>query len=754
MPQALRTAPLRTLIAPALLLALLAGGCSQQRTPAAQGAVSHKDPQQNDQPSTRSGGGSGEKAAMNRADSLREEMRVVVSQARDKVFPALVNISVITVNYYGGKETKGGSIGSGTIISPDGYILTNQHVTDSGKKYRVTLADRTELPATMVGEDPLTDLAVLKIDPGSYKGPLPYASFGDSDKLMVGDYVMAMGSPLALSRSVTLGIVSNTERVFTSGMGGDEVEEMEFDAGRTGLFTSWIQHDANINHGNSGGPLVNLRGEVIGVNALGGQNMGFAIPAALARDVARELIDKGEVVRSQVGIALKPIKRSEFKEGVFINSVVKDSPADKAGLKAGDLITALDGKPVTVKFAEEVPTFVRMISSKPVGTKMSVEYSRGGEKATTTLVTEKLLKERGDQTALRMWGVSLSQITEKMAKDRQLASTKGAIVTGLRSGGPASQAEPALSYGDIIKTVDGKPVETLEQAVEVYKKIMSGEPIPEFVLIEFDRRGKNQVTLIKPRPDKTQDPPREVPKSWIGIATQPVLRDLAKQLGHEGTLGFRVTRVYPGTLAYTSGLQVGDVITAINGDKMAPRSIQESGMLERKIRQLGGNDKATLAVLRNGETIELSVPLERTRIGPSEALKEQNKDFELSVRELTFFDRDDNRWEDSVNGVLVENVEDAGWAGLAGIGYGDLIQKVNQHEIKDIHSFRKAMAEIAKAQPERVTFGVLRGNRTYFMFAEPEWKPVVTGEKGEKKTEGAPAAAEGAPAKGESTEKK
>jgi serine protease DegQ len=267
---------------------------------------------------------------------------------------------------------------------------------------------------------------------------------------------------------------------------------------------------------------------------------------------------------------------------------------------------------------------------------------------------------------------------------------------------------------------------------------MTRDPIPEFVLVEFDRRGKNQVTLIKPRPDKNEDPPREVPKNWIGIATQPVLRDLAKQLGHEGTLGFRVTRVYPGTLAADSGLKVGDVITAINGDKMAPRSIQESGMLDRKVRQLSGGE-ATLAILRDGKPQDLKVTLERTRIGPSEALKEQNKDFELSVRELTFFDRDDSRWEDSVNGVLVENVEQAGWAGLAGIDYGDLIQKVNQFEIKDIQSFRKAMADVAKTQPERVTFGVLRGNRTYFMFAEPEWKPIVTDEKGEKNADAKPA---------------
>ena len=707
---------------PALVLVLLAG-CAQSTT-TSQG-------QGNSQPQATSQGvlAPQQSTATHRADDLREEMRSLVTTARDRVFPALVNISVITVSYYGGKETKGGSVGSGTIISPDGYILTNQHVTDNGRKFRVTLADRRELPATLVGEDPLTDLAVLKIDPGAAEGSLPHASFGRSDQLVVGDYVMAMGSPLALSRSVTLGIVSNTERVFTSGMGGDEIEEMEFDAGRTGLFTSWIQHDALINHGNSGGPLVNLKGEIVGVNALGGNNIGFAIPVSLARDVSRQLIDAGEVVRSDIGIAVKPIKRSEFREGVFVNSVAKDSPAGKAGLKAGDLITAIDGAPVTVRFAEEVPAFIRSIAARPVGTPLAIEYSRAGQKATATVTTEKLLKERGEQVALRSWGVSLSEITPKIAKDRRLGSTRGAIVSGLRQGGPAVQAEPSIGGADIIRTIEGKPVEKLADAVELYKGIMAREPIPEYVLIGFERAGKNQVTLIKPRPERTEDPPREVPKSWIGVATQPVLQQLARELGHEGQLGFRVTRVYPNTVAYTSGLQVGDVILSINGEKMAPRSMQDAGMFQRRVRQLSGSDAATLSVLRDGEVKEVSVPLERTRIGPDEALKETNKDFELSVRELTFFDRDDARLDESTTGVIVENVERAGWAGLAGIDYGDLIQRINHHEITDIHAFRRAMAEVAKSQPERVTFGVLRGNRTYFMFAEPEWKPVVAGDQ-------------------------
>jgi serine protease Do len=695
---------------------------------------------------------SGTTAPATQADSpehLREQMRDMVTSARDKVFPALVNISVVTVDYHSGKETKGGAVGSGTIITPDGYVLTNQHVTDNGKKFRITLADRRELPATLVGEDPMTDLAVLRINPDQVKGEkLPFASFGDSDKLQVGDYVMAMGSPLALSRSVTLGIVSNNNRVFTSGMGGDDIEEMEFDAGRTGVFTTWIQHDASINHGNSGGPLVNLWGQVVGVNELGIQQMGFAIPANLAKDVAHALIEHGEVVRSSIGVALKPIKRSEYKEGVFINSVLKDSPADKAGIKAGDLITAVDGKPVTVRFAEEVPPFIRSVASRPVGSAIKLTYKRDGVAHDTIVTTEKLLKERGEQAALRTWGVSVSQITEQMARDRQLDSTDGAIVTGLHRGGPADLAEPKLDGGDVIRTIDGKPVKDIKAVVEAYKSIMSKDPIPEFVLIGFDRSGKNQVTLIKPRPDKHDDPPREIPKAWIGAATQPVLKDLAKELGNSDALGFRITRVYPNTLAATSDLKVGDIITALNGDKVTPRGMQDAGMFQRQVRKLSTTGPATLTVLRDGKTIEVKVPLERTRIGPDEALKEENKDFELTVRELTFFDRDDEHWTEDITGVLVENVERAGWAGMAGVGDGDLIQKVNQFEIKDIPGFRKAMEAVAKAQPERVTFEVLRRNRTYFMFAEPEWKPQVPAQKSPE--EKAKDAAKGEPAKNSS----
>lgn len=656
---------------------------------------------------------------------IREDMRKIVLDARDKVFPALANISVITVNYATGQETKGGQNGSGSIISKDGYVVTNHHVVEGGKKFKVTLADKQELPARLVGDDPLTDLAVLQIDmkqlaPGT---ELAVATWGESTNLTIGDTVMAMGSPFSLSRSVTLGIVSNADRVFTGG-GGDDVEEMEFDPGqRTGIFTRWIQHDAAINPGNSGGPLVNLQGQIVGVNTLGGSNMGFAIPSALARPVAESLIAHGEVIRSYIGVALKSIKRSDFKEGVVVNSTVKGGPGDKAGLQAGDLIVAFDGKPVTARFAEEIPALAAMIAELPVGATLKVTYKRDGKPTETSITTEKLLRDKGDEAALRGWGFSVQQITEKMARDRQFDDINGAVISGMHPGGPADLAEPQLSWGDVVRSVDGQTVSTLDELVQRYRAIMSKEPIPEFVLIGFDRRGKNQVTLIKPRPDKKEDPPREVPKAWLGISTQPVLKDLADKLGIPGSQGFRVSRVYPNTLAAKSDLKVGDVIIAINNEKTQPRSIQEAGLLQRAIRKLGIDQPATLTVMREGQKLDLPVTLERTRIGPEEAIRDQNKDFDLTARELTFFDRDDYRWDESVQGVLVENSERAGWAGLAGVGPGDLIQRINDTQITDIAGYRKVLADLAKAQPAKVTFFVRRGTRTFVMFAEPDWKP-------------------------------
>ena len=664
---------------------------------------------------------------LRKAKQLREDMRRMISLGRDRVFPALVNIEVVTVHYWGGKERKGRATGSGTIISAEGHVLTNQHVTSNGKKFKCTLADKQEISAKLVGEDPLTDLAVLKLNLSELRdpsAPLSVARFGDSSELEIGDYVMAMGSPFSLSRSVTLGIVSNTERVLTGGLRGDD-RDMELQSGqRTGLFTRWIQHDALINPGNSGGPLVNLKGEVVGINELGGSAIGFAIPSNLARGVADALIKYGEVPRSRIGVSFKPIEKTGLEKGVLVNSVEKDGPAYRAGIRAGDVIVKIDGDPVTIRFREEVPPLMKRFADMTIGSKTTITYERDGATAEATITTTKLHKDRGDEAAFRAWGLSAMEITEKMARDRRLDSTAGVLVSSIRSGGPAQLAEPPLDYSDVIRTIDGEPVADLAAFVARYRKIMDADDIPEFLLISFDRRGRQHVTLLKPKPEDEDDPPGELRKAWIGMATQPVLKRLAEKLGHPDTNGFRITRVYPETQAAESDLRVGDVIVELNEEAVVPRGMQDAGLLARAIRKLRIDESATLTVLRDGQRRKIQVLLERTRITRAEARRDENRDFELTVRELTFFDRDENRWDRDVRGVLVESAESGGWAGLGGIIIGDLIQRIDQHEIRGLKSYRETMKAVTEAEPKRVVFVVLRGVQTRFQYVEPEWNPV------------------------------
>lgn len=665
-------------------------------------------------------------ADLARTSRLREDMRQMIEVARDRVFPSLVNISVSTVSHWGGREHKGQATGSGTIISPEGFVITNQHVTNKGKKFKCTLADKQEISAKMIGEDPLTDLAIIQLDLSELKSPatpLPVAHFGDSAELKIGDHVMAMGSPFSLSRSVTLGIASNTERVFAGGRSGEDVDEMELDSGqRTGLFTRWIQHDALINPGNSGGPLVNLKGEIIGINELGGNGMGFAIPSNLARQVAAALTEHGEVPRSWIGVSFKSIAKTGFEQGVLVNSVIDDGPAAKAGVEPGDVVVRIDGDAVTVRFIEEIPPLLKRIADLPVGTSLRVTYQRKGTSTETTITTEKLQKDLGDEAALRSWGLSAEQITPKTARERKLTDASGVLVGGVRSGGPAQLAEPSLRYGDIIRKIDDEPIADLAAMVDLYERIMDMDELPEHLLVEFEREGKSQLTLVKPKLDENEDPPRDVRKAWIGIATQPIVQKLAKKLGHPDQPGWRITRVYPRSTAAQSDLQVGDIVVGLNGEALRLKGIQDAGMLSRKIKKLNIGDEAKVTVLRSDETLDVTVRLEKSHYAPTEARRVENREFELTVRNVTFFDTDENQWEPDIRGVLIESVESGGWAGLGGLRPGDLIQRIDDTVIRGRRDFRKALEKATKAKAERVVFVVLRGIQTRFQFVEPDWK--------------------------------
>jgi serine protease Do len=657
-------------------------------------------------------------------DELRQEVRRMIAAARDRVFPSLVHIEVVVTRYADGREIRDRAQGSGTLITPQGHVLTNQHVVQGGVEFQCTLSDRRKVGADLVGQDPLTDLAVLKLrleELGEQAEKLAVAKFGDSDSLQIGDYVMALGSPYSLSRSVTLGIVSNTERVFPPELMGSAHGEMELGPGqRTGLFTLWIQHDALINPGNSGGPLVDLFGEIVGINEMGGASIGFAIPSNLARRVADDLIQHGEVPRSWIGVSLRPIDATGLSEGVLVDSVAVDSPAARAGLETGDVIVSLDGRTVTAKFPEEVPPLSRLIAERPIGGDLQVAYRRDGSIREARIRTEKLRDDRGEERALPAWGLTAEQLTSKLARDLGVEETAGVLVTGVRNGSPAYLAQPPLAQGDIVQAIAGTPVRTLEELLAQYQRIREKKP-SDLVLMAFDRRGRSYLTLIKEQSEEVAAT-REVPKPWIGIATQPVLGELAEHLGASGSPGYRITRVYPETSAAAAGLRVGDVVVALDGETLAPRGLEDASFLDRRVRAREIGATVALTVLRDGQARDIPVTLERNLAGPSEARRENSAELGLTVREVTFFDRDENRWSDAIQGVIIEQIEPVSTAALAGLHPSDLIQQIDGRPIRGVEGFQKILDDLANRKPKRVEIEFLRGTRTHLQFFEPSWE--------------------------------
>ncbi len=661
-------------------------------------------------------------------DEFRRELRQLVAEARDRVFPALVNIEVEQVAFYGGKEIRGRSVGSGTIFTSEGHVLTNFHVTTAGREFTCTLSYRQEISAILVGEDPLTDLAVLKLDLEQFDGELPVATFGQSAGLEVGDHVLAMGSPFALSRSVTLGIVSNVERVFGGGFLGGNPDEMRLGRGeRTGLFTRWIQHDALINPGNSGGPLVSLGGEVVGINELGTGSMGFAIPIDLAREVAAALIAHGEVPRSRIGATFRP-SGERGTRGALVASIEEGGPAARAGLDAGDILVALGGEPVDLRFPEEVPTLMKRIADQAVGSALKFTYRRAEVEVETEVVTEKLTRDRGKEVAFRAWGLSAQAITKRLGQEKHLADKAGVLVSGVRPGGPAQLAEPPLLPGDLLRSVNGTALASIDDWIGLYEEETLQETEAETLLVEFERQGRNYLTLLEPELDEDEDRPRELPKAWLGIASQPLLRELAEHLQLGGVQGFRVTRIYPSSKAAAADLQVGDVILDLNGEVLSPEGMQDAGLLARRVQRLDIGAQAALTVLRDGERRQVEVTLDRSRITPQEANRDRDINFDLVVREVTFFDRDEQSWGQDVRGVLVDVVDPSGWAGLGGLRPGDLIQQVGGEPVRGLKSYRRALAAVSGERSEKVAVLVLRGQRIHFRSLEPEWSPVSLGE--------------------------
>jgi serine protease Do len=411
------------------------------------------------------------------------ELSRVFAEVSRRVRGAVVNISTERVltpeqtplneffeRFFGGPlpEQHRRSVGSGVIVSEDGHILTNHHVVDGAEEIEVQLVDQaTSLKARLLGSDPPTDLAVLEVPSDA---PLPVAPLGDSDRLEVGEWVLAIGNPFGVGQTVTAGIISATGRVIGQGP-----------------YDDFVQTDAAINPGNSGGPLVNMAGEVIGINSNivsrngGNMGIGFAIPSSMASNIYDQIVRTGGVTRGWLGVTIQnltpELARSfgiEGRNGALVSQIRgEDSPAKKAGLEAGDVIVAFNGKPV-----DSSRDLTRQVADAAPGETVDVVYFRDGERKTTEVTLGK--RETTRETATEApgarghsrLGIRGRDLTPQLAAQIGTQSTSGVVVAGVEPGSPAADA--GLQRGDIIHEANRQDVRSMSDLQGVIKEVKKG----------------------------------------------------------------------------------------------------------------------------------------------------------------------------------------------------------------------------------------------------------------------------------------
>lgn len=410
------------------------------------------------------------------------------AELASKVSPTVVNIKVTTVektalpNQFFGEDFpfpgfgwnfpqqpeqfKRQGTGSGFIMQKDGVILTNNHVVENAQQITVTLPDKQQYKAKILGRDPKTDLAVLKINP---KSDLPAVALGNSDSLRVGDWVMAIGNPFGLTNTVTTGIVSAKGRTIGAGP-----------------YDNFIQTDASINPGNSGGPLFNLAGEVVGINTAifsqsgGNIGIGFAIPVNLVKNLVPQLETQGTVTRGWLGVSVQPVTSELARsfglkqaQGALVGDVIAQGPAQKAGIERGDVIMSYDGKKV-----DDSASLPMLVASTPIGKKVPVEIIRDGKMTTINVEIGKL----NDQTAARTpqeekseWGLALQNIRPEEHNQMGLNGNAGVRVTAVMPGSPAADA--GIQPGDVILQVNHVSVSSVKGVKDEAAKATGNKPL-------------------------------------------------------------------------------------------------------------------------------------------------------------------------------------------------------------------------------------------------------------------------------------
>ena len=441
------------------------------------------------------------------------DFQQIIATAKQKVYPCLVFIKPIRETFGSGERQRAEVLGSGVIISEDGYVVSNNHVYEKAIEVNCVLGDREMVPATVVGLDPETDLALLKLKLDANAAPLPAAQLADSDEVEAGEFVMALGSPFGFTRSISLGIISNTRRYIGFGTQYQ--------------YNLWLQTDAAINPGNSGGPLVNTDGKVIGINTLGSgwaQNIGFAIPSNVVADVIRRLKDAAattdpeqwpvKVRRAYTGLqlqALNDFKTNTFADstrGVLVQSVDAGSPAAAAGVKDGDILLAVADQAVDGRYVEDLPPLRVLLADMPADEPSQLLVARhngpsrladppeayagalGGRKVLTLDMKPVTRgKFEGEDFDCRRWNMTVKEITKFSNPGLYFLQPEGGLfVQGVRGRGNAADAD--LRPNDVLLKIDKQDVRTIEDVERAYRALVEDpERMEKKALLTIERNG-------------------------------------------------------------------------------------------------------------------------------------------------------------------------------------------------------------------------------------------------------------------------
>ena len=654
-----------------------------------------------------------------------------VARAIARVYPALVRVEVVAEDASGGRMEKQRGSGSGTIISREGHVMTNHHVAGKSTRLTCRLADGREIPARRIGTDALADIAIIQLDLTALKQGerLPVAEFGDSDSVQVGDVVLAMGSPGGLNQSVTRGIASNTALLLPRFMRGST---QLLDGEDVGSLVRWIAHDAQIFPGNSGGPLVDLNGRIIGVNELGVAGLGGAIPGNLARKVADEIIAHGHVSRSWTGMLAQPLLKDKAQEkGALIGGVLPDSPAAAAGLEPGDILLAYDGKDINVKADEDMPLFNALVLNTPVGRAVPLRIRRGTDVKDVTLTTAVREPAQPPDHEVKDWGLTARNLTRLMMIQERRATTNGVFISSIRVGGPCAIAEPKLDEGDIITRVNDTAVNSVEEFMKLTNGLCEGRKSPLPVIVDFDRNQRSYLAVARIGGERPAENPTPSRRPEFPVVLQPVNQDLARRLALPAPSAARIAFVIPGRSAERAGFKVGDILLSVSGDMIRTPKQEDVELLMQTLRQYRIGDELAFEIMRNGKPMNIKLALEEAADTAEDPARYTDIYFEFTVREMMQMDRVNRQLPDTVKGVLIDHMERASDAQLAGVMPEDILISVDGEPTPDVASAERILKAAVKERRARVVFFVRRGVTTQYLEVEPDWngRPASTADE-------------------------